>query len=190
VVSDRGASRRALLTGAGTALAGGALALAGCGSVGTANKAVPTTSMPVRQQDIEILGRALDLERRTAAAYIACIPLLARPQRRDFRQFLDEELEHTGELISLIKTAGGQAPPRADSYVIGHPTDPAGVYAVVHSLEALQISRYLQWIPRLAPGPVRAAVASILTVDAEHLTMMRVLQGLDPVPGPFVTGSV
>ena len=61
---------------------------------------------------------------------------------------------------------------------------------MVHSLEALQISHYLQWIPRLEPGPVRAAVASILTVDAEHLTMMRVLEGQDPVPGPFVTGSV
>jgi hypothetical protein len=190
VVSEGGASRRALLTGAGTALAGGALVLAGCGSVATGNKAVKKTSMPVRHQDIEILGRALDLERRTAAAYIACTPLLARPQRKAFRQFLNEELQHTGELISLIKAAGGHAPPRADSYAIGHPTDAPGAYAVVHSLEALQIARYLQWIPRLSPGPVRAAVASILTVDAEHLTMMRVLQGQDPVPGPFVTGSV
>ena len=189
MVADRDrASRRALLTGAGTALAGGALALAGCGSVATGKKAVKQTSMPVRQTDVKILSQALALERRTVSAYIATIPLLSRPRRKAFRQFLNEELEHTGELASLINAAGGKAGPRADSYPIGHPTDAASAIAGLHSLEALQISRYLELIPRLSPGPVRAAVASILTVDAQHLSMVRVLQGQDPVPGPFVTG--
>ena len=185
----RASSRRALLTGTGTALAGGALALAGCGSVDTGKKAAKKSSARVRHQDIEILGRALELERRTVAAYIACIPLLTRLQRKPFREFLNEELQHTGELASLIKAAGGKAAPRADSYPIGHPTDGPEALAVLHSLEALQISSYLEWIPRLAPGPVRAAVSSILTVDAQHLAMVRVTQGQDPVPGPFVTGS-
>jgi hypothetical protein len=189
VSDDRAPSRRALLTGTGTALAGGVLALAGCGSVATGKKAVKTTPMPLRRADIAILERALELERRTVAAYVACIPLLNRPQRKAFRQFLNEELQHTGELASLITAAGGKAPPRADSYPIGHATDGPGALAVIHSLEALQISSYLEWIPRLSPGAVRAAVASILTVDAQHLTMCRVLQGQDPVPGPFVTGS-
>jgi hypothetical protein len=190
VVTQSGrASRRALLTGTGTALAGGALALAGCGSVATGKKAVKATSEPVRHDDIEILGRALELERRTVAAYIACIPLLTRPQRKAARQFLNEELQHTGELASLIKAAGGKAAPRADSYPIGHATDGPSAFAVLHSLEALQISSYLKWIPQLSPGPVRAAVASVLTVDAQHLAMVRVMQGQNPVPGPFVTGT-
>jgi hypothetical protein len=190
VVTQSGrASRRALLTGTGTALAGGTLALAGCGSVATGKKAVKTTSEPVRHDDIEILGRALELERRTVAAYIACIPLLTRPQRKAARQFLNEELQHTGELASLIKAAGGKAAPRADSYPIGRATDGPSAFAVLHSLEALQISSYLKWIPQLSPGPVRAAVASVLTVDAQHLAMVRVMQGQNPVPGPFVTGT-
>jgi hypothetical protein len=190
VVSDDGASsRRALLTGTGTALAGGALALAGCGSVDTGKQAVKQTAAPVRQRDIQILGRALELERRTVVAYVACLPLLTLPQRKTCRQFFNEELQHTGELISLIKAAGGKAAPRADSYDIGRATDGPSAFALLHSLEALQISSYLEWIPQLSPGPVRAAVASILTVDAQHLAMVRVLQSLDPVPGPFVTGS-
>jgi hypothetical protein len=190
VVSTDGApSRRALLTGTGTALAGGALALAGCGSVDTGKKAVKQTSAPVRRRDIEILSRALELERRTVSAYIACIPLLTRRQRKACRQFLNEELQHTGELASLIKAAGSKAPPRADSYALGHATDGPSAFALLHSLEELQISSYLKWIPQLAPGPVRAAVASILTVDAQHLSMVRVMQDQDPVPGPFVTGS-
>jgi hypothetical protein len=190
VSGDGAASRRALLTGTGTALATGALALAGCGSAATTGKkAVKQTSPPVKHEDIAILSQALALERRTVSAYIAGIPLLTRPQRKAFRQFLSEELEHTGELISLIKAAGGMAGPRADSYAIGHPTDGPGVFSLLHQLEALQISSYLEWIPRLSPGPVRAAVASILTVDAEHLAMVRLFQGQVPVPGPFVTGS-
>ena len=60
----RAPSRRALLTGTGTALAGGALALAGCGSVATGKKAVKQTPLPVRNDDIAILSRALELERR------------------------------------------------------------------------------------------------------------------------------
>ncbi|HEY2318148.1 MAG TPA: ferritin-like domain-containing protein [Solirubrobacteraceae bacterium] len=194
---DGRASRRALISGAGTALAGGSLglvggslALAGCGSAETGKQAVKNTSAPVQRQDIAVLSQALALERRTVAAYIAGMPLLTQPQRTTARQFLNEELEHTGELISLIKAAGGKAPPRADSYALGHPTDGPGVLALLHSLESLQIARYLEWIPRLSPGPVRAAVATILTVDAQHLSMVRVLQGQVPVPGPFVTGSV
>jgi len=189
VSGDRAPSRRALLTGTGTALAGGALALAGCGSVATGKKAVKKAPMPLRRRDIAILEQALELERRTVSAYLACIPLLTRPQRKAFRQFLNEELQHTGEIASLITAGGGTPPPRADSYRIGHPTDGPGALAVIHSLEALQISSYLEWIPQLSPGPVRAAVATVLTVDAQHLTMCRVLQGQDPVPGPFVTGS-
>jgi hypothetical protein len=187
VVSPDGrASRRALLTGTGTALAGGALALAGCGSA--AGTATTSTAAPQRR-DVEILGRALELERRTVAAYVAGIPLMARPQRKAFRQFLNEELQHTGQLISMIKTAGGKAAPRADTYALGRPTDAAGVLALLSSLETLQIASYRQWIPQLSTGPVRAAAASILTVDSQHLAMVRVLQDKVPVPGPFVTGA-
>jgi Ferritin-like domain len=191
VVSPGGrASRRALLTGAGTALAGGALAVAGCGSAATGKQAVKQTPAAVKDQDIAVLEHALALERRTIAAYIAGMPLLTFSQRQAARQFLNEELEHAGELISLIKAAGGKAPPRADSYAIGHPTDGPGVLALLHSLESLQISSYLKWIPQLSPAALRAAVASILNVDAQHLSMVRVMQGQVPVPGPFVTGSV
>ncbi|MFL5865280.1 MAG: ferritin-like domain-containing protein [Solirubrobacteraceae bacterium] len=187
--TDGAASRRALLAGAGAGFAGGMMALAGCGSAETGKQAVKTTPAPVRQHDIAVLGQALELERRTVAAYIAGMPLLTRSERTACRQFLNEELEHTGELISLIKAAGGKAAPRADSYALGHPTDGPGVLALLHSLEALQISSYLRWIPQLSPAPVRAAVASILTVDSQHLALVRVMEGQVPVPGPFVTGS-
>jgi hypothetical protein len=187
VVADGGASRRALLSGAGAALS--AVVVAGCGRPAAGRKAVKQLPKPLMESDVRILSHALELERRTVAAYIAGMPLLTHDQSKAARQFLNEELQHTGELLSLITAAGATPAPRADSYPIGHPTDGAGVLTLLHSLETLQISNYLRSIPRLSPGPVRAAVASILTVDAQHLTMVRFIQGQDPVPSAFVSGA-
>ena len=190
MVNEPGASRRALLSGAGAALTGvAALALGGCGRPATGRAAVKELPRPLMENDVRILGRALELERRTVAAYVAGMPLLSHPLAKAARQFLNEELQHTGELISLITAAGAKAPLRADSYELGHPRDAGGVLALLHSLESLQIKTYLESIPRLSPGPVRAAVASILTVDAQHLAMLRLAQGQTPVPSAFVTGS-
>lgn len=183
---ESGATRRALL---GATAAAGALALAGCGSGPPPRDPLKHLAPGVAQSDIQLLGALLELERRTVAAYIAGIPLLDRPHAHAAQQFLNEELQHTGQLIALINGLGGRQSPRATSYDIGHPSDDAEVLALLHSLEALQIAGYLRAIPRLAPGPVRSAVASILTVDAQHISMLRLAQGQDPVPSPFVTGA-
>ena len=187
------ASRRALLRGAGQALVGvGALVtLGGCGGAApSGQEAVKHAARPVAATDVGILMTALALERRTVAAYVAGIPLLPHSEVKGAKAFLSEELAHTGELISLIKAAGGKAPPRADSYDIGPPPRGSGdVVALLHSLERLQIASYLNWIPRLSPGPVRAAVSSILACDAQHVAVLRAAQGKPALASAFVTGD-
>ncbi len=180
-----------MLSGAGATLAGvGAIAVAGCGrKPKSGRQSVKQAPLPIRDLDVELLNAALQLERRTVAAYTAGIPLLTRPQVKAAKQFLNEELQHTGELLSLIKAAGAQAIPRAASYDLGHPTNEAGVLALLHGLERAQIAMYVDTIPRLSPGPVRAAVATILASDAQHIAILRMLQGLTAVPSAFVTGS-
>jgi hypothetical protein len=188
---EEGASRRALLRGAVGLLAGaGTAGLAGCGSAGrTGRQAVHHLPPAVMQRDVEILGRALELERRTVAAYTACIPLLGYRQAKAAEQFLNEELQHTGELIALILAAGAKPAPRAASYDIGHPRDDAEMLALLHSLESMQISLYLQSIPDLSPAPARAAVSTILNVDAQHVAVLRLAQGMTPAPSAFVSGA-
>lgn len=182
--SPPGVGRRALLQRA-LAGTGTVAALAGCGSHHLPHHLSP----PVRSGDVEILSAALTLERRTIAAYVASIPLLPKGQADDAKTFLNEELQHAGELITLIKSAGGRAPDRADSYAIGHPRGPAAVLALLHSFERLQIASYLRWIPRLAPGPYRAAVATILSSDAQHVAVLRAAQGMPALAAAFVTGD-
>ncbi len=184
------APRRALLRHAGGGLAGlAALAVSGCGAGAKApQQSVKHAPQPVRSGDVALLNSLLDLERRTVAAYTAGLPLLLRPEARTARQFLDEELEHTGELLSLIKAAEGVPSARRPSYDLGHPRTPDDVLALLHALERAQIAAYLAAIPRLSPGVVRAAVASILTSDAQHLAILRLAQGQVAAPSAFVTG--
>jgi hypothetical protein len=170
----------------------GALAvLEGCGGQAPSGpQAVKKAARPVAHTDVEILTAALALERRTVFAYVAGIPLLPHSQVKGAKAFLSEELAHTGELISLIKAAGGKAPDRADSYDLGRPPGNAGeVLALLHSLERLQIASYLSWLPRLSPAPVRAAVSSILACDAQHVAVLRAAQGKPALASPFVTGN-
>jgi hypothetical protein len=191
VIEEGGAPRRQLLGGAGGVLtAAAAVALAGCGQKAhVPRQAVKQAPPHIQRRDVAILNAALALERRTVAAYTAGIPLLDHPDQKAAKQFLNEELQHTGELLALIKAAGGIAPPRADSYEIGHPRGGAGVLALLHELERAQIAGYVKAIPKLSPGPVRAAVASILANDAQHIAIIRIAQGLNPVPSAFVTGN-
>jgi hypothetical protein len=186
-----GPCRREVLLGAGASLAAGAgLVLAGCGNKAQVPKhAAKTAPAPVRRRDVQILNAALYLERRTVAAYTAGIPLLPRDQAKAAKQFLNEELEHTGELLGLIKAAKGVAIPRAASYNIGHPHDGDEVLALLHELETAQVAGYVKAIPDLSPGPVRAAVSTILANDAQHLSILRLEQGENPVPSAFVTGA-
>lgn len=184
------AARRALLKQAAGGLAGlAALAVSGCGAAAKApQQSVKHAPQPVRSGDVAVLNSLLDLERRTVAAYTAGLPLLLRPEARTARQFLDEELEHTGELLSLIKAAEGVPSARQPSYDLGHPRTPDDVLALLHGLERAQVAAYLAAIPRLSPGVVRAAVASILTSDAQHLAILRLAQGQVAAPSAFVTG--
>jgi hypothetical protein len=166
-----------------------AFGLFGCGSAAPpGQQSVQHAPEPVRSGDVAILNRLLDLERHTVAAYTAGIPLLLHPEAKTARQFLDEELEHTGELLSLIKAAKGIPIARRPSYDLGHPRSPGDALSLLHSLERAQITAYLAAIPRLAPGAVRAAVATILSSDAQHVAILRLAQGEVGAPSAFVTG--
>jgi rubrerythrin len=191
-----GPSRRGLLGGAGVALAAAAsVALDACGS---SSSSASTTSASSRAaghrpgsstspHDVRLLSSALELERRTVDAYAACVPLLDHHAAKGATQWLAEELQHTGKLITLIRQAGGTAAPRANSYDIGsQPHGQTQTLRLLEGFEQLQLDLYLKILPRIEQGAIRAAVASIFASDAQHLSMLRLLDGRTPVPSAFV----
>ena len=185
-----GRSRRALFGGA--AAAAGTLVLAGCGgsaaSAGSDSTTGTSPSADTSPRDVELLTAALELERRTVAAYVACIPLLGAANAKAAAVWMSAELQHTGALIGLIFQAGAKAQPRANSYNIGPmPNNQAQALARLASLEQLQISYYLRIMPQLQLATARAAVSAILASDAQHIALLRLVLGKPAVPSAFVT---
>lgn len=136
-----------------------------------------------------IINGLLDQCERTIAAYTATIPLFGGHLHAAMKQFLDQDLDHAGELYRLIKQAGGDANKPQPSYNLGQPKGRKDLIELLHRLETEMVAGYVAAVPQLSPGSVRAAIASILASDAQHVTVLRLALGLDPLPSAFVTGT-
>jgi hypothetical protein len=184
--SDSRGSRRELLAAGAAALAGGALA-AGCGGSGRSKPSEGDASVAL--SDVPVLNRLLDVEYHAIAAYAAGIPLMSKPAAEPAILFLSQELAHAGSLDVLIRRAGAVPKKQRGSYNLGHPRTTAEVLALLHHVERLELAAYVQLIPRLYEGHVRAAAAAIFANDAQHIAFLRAQLGLEPSPAAFVTGS-
>jgi Ferritin-like domain len=187
VVTEAGqaTSRRRLLAG----VCGGAIGLAACGSShSTTTTPLRKLPNPLRTADIEVLNALLDVENRSVAAYEAGIPLLSGSVATAAKQFLGQDLTHTGELAGLVKEAGGDPIKIRPSYNLGHPRNAAEVLILLHTVESDVVAAYVASIPRLSEGQLRADVASLLGNDAQHLSMLNAALGRPPIPSALVTG--
>lgn len=176
-----GCSRRALLAGA--AGAAGTAALAGCGNSALRTKIENGASVP--REDVPTLNALLDIEHYAIAAYAVGIPWLGPAAALIGKQFLGQELAHAVELGDLVKAAGEKPRKRASSYKLGTPPrNAAEAFAFLERTERIQLDAYLEMIPKLSSGRVRATIATIFSNDAQHLAVLR-LQAGQALPGPF-----
>jgi hypothetical protein len=173
-------SRRALLAGA-AGVAGGVV-LAGCGGKPLREKIRGGASTP--GSDIDVLNSLLAAENYGIAAWAVGIPLLSRTGQMIGKQFLSQELAHAGELSDLIKGAGGKPPARPASYNLGDPHTEAEAWSLLQNAERIQLNAYLEMVPVLSGGRVRAAIATIFANDAQHLAVIRSQSG-QSLPGAF-----
>lgn len=167
---------------------GTAVIVSGCSKHSSRPK-VHKIPSAARDTDVTLLNHALDLEHAAIAAYTAGIPLLDHRSQDAAKVFLTQELDHAGELAGLIKDAGGRGVKPPLSYDFGRPRTARDILGLLHRLEREQISAYLAMIPSLSPGPVRAAVSTVLANDAQHVALIRSRLGLQPAVSAFVTGG-
>ena len=180
-------SRRQLLGATGAA--GLALALAGCGRAHPAAVHVAKLPPNLKAVDAAIFNALIDAEYVVAAAYIAGIPLLSDHNLRAAKHFLVHEISHITQLSNLVNVAHGVPNGPRASYDLGHPRSQTQVLDVIHRAEQATIRAYLDAIPKLSPGAPRAAAASILANEAQHVSVVRRNLGLDPVPDAVVTAT-
>lgn len=139
--------------------------------------------------DLAMLTSALELEHLSIAAYTAGIPLLPPLAQKAGKEFLLQEFAHASAVASLMKQAGGKPGAPRPSYDLGNPRRPADVLALLQRIERMTIAAYLDLITTLAPGTVRTRLATIVTNEAQHLAVVRLLLGVAPVPAAFVGGT-
>jgi rubrerythrin len=179
-------SRRRFLRTSGVSAAGAcAVLLGGC---------TDDTKNPVKGPDesdladVEILNAALDLELRTVEAYKVGAGRLRGARLAIVKVFLEQEQAHADGLGTAIKDLGG-TPNRAKSaYDFPPLRTEADVLRFALDLESTAIASYIDALPKLSDADLRATAASIITNEAEHMSVLLDALGRDPVPAAFVTG--
>ncbi|MDQ3722824.1 MAG: ferritin-like domain-containing protein [Actinomycetota bacterium] len=180
-------SRRRFFRMSGVSVAGtSAVFLAAC-SDDTKN---PVKNGPDESDmaDVEILNGALDLELMAVAAYKAGAGKLTGDMLAMVKSFLEQEQEHADGLAAAIEDADGTPNRAKESYdfpVLRSQTD---VLRFAVDLENTAIAAYIDALPKLSQGDLRATAASIITNEAEHVSILLDALGREPVPAAFVTG--
>ncbi len=177
--------RAGVMVGAG----GSAMFLAACGDDGTATPNVRTGPDESDQADVEILNGALDLELLAVAAYKLGAAQLRGSVLDIGKQFLGHEQEHADGLAAAIKEAGGTPNHAKSSYDFPELRSQTDVLRFAVDLENTAIAAYIDALPKLSQGDLRATAAAIITNEAEHVAVLLDALGSAPVATAFVTGK-
>jgi rubrerythrin len=139
--------------------------------------------------DAEILNAALDLELMAVAAYTAGAPLLKGDVLAVGKHFLAQEQEHAAGLEAAIKDAGGKPNKPRPAYDFPELRTQTDVLRFAVDLENTAIAAYIDALPKLGKGDLRATASAILTNEAEHVAVLLGALGEQQVPGAFVFGK-
>ncbi len=182
-------SRRRFFALSGVSVAGGsAMFLTACGDD------TKSTTLPENDEsdeaDVEILNSALDLELMAVAAYKAGAAHLEGDVLQVGKLFLEQEQEHADGLAAAIKDAGGTPNRAKKAYDFPELRSQTDVLRFAVDLENTAIAAYIDALPKLGKGDLRATAAAIVANEAEHISVLLGALGEEQVPGAFVFGEV
>jgi rubrerythrin len=182
-------SRRSFFQGAGVTLAGGsAVFLAACGD-DDGDETTTSAGVEGTGGDVGILNSALALELTAIEAYTKGAALLRGPVLAAGKEFLSQEQEHADALTKAINQLGGDVsaqPMKLDFSGLQKQMD---VLEFATDLENVAIAAYVDAVPKLSTGDLRATAAQIVTNEAEHVAVLQGALGNQPAPEAFVTGD-
>jgi hypothetical protein len=125
----------------------------------------------------------------TVAAYKTGAPHLKGDVLAIGKLFLEQELAHVDVLASAIKAAGGKPNKAAASYDFPELRSQADVLRFAVDVENTAIGAYIDALPKLGKGDLRATAAAILSNEAEHVAVLLGALGMQQVPDAFVVGT-
>ena len=177
-------TRRGLL-----AIAAGGLTLAACGG---GDEPGPARG-PTRESQAATLNSTLAWELAVVAVYRASLPLLRGGERRTLAEIAAQEQAFAEQLTALVRRYGGE-PARAKplgEYRRSFPPlrDAPDVLAFVTDVEERSVRKYLEALPRVTGAELRRPLAEMAVSQGRHLAVVRALDGEQPAPHAFVTGT-
>lgn len=182
-------SRRRFFRMSGVSVAAGsAMFLAACGD----DTKSPTASLgpdESDQADVEILNSALDLELMAVAAYKAGAVKLRGSALQAGKLFLEQEQEHADGLASAIKDSDGKPNRAKSAYDFPQFSSQDDVLRFAITIENTAIAAYIDALPKLGKGDLRATAAAIVANEAEHVAVLLGALGEQQVPDAFVVGK-
>ena len=182
-------SRRRFFALSGVSVAGSsAVFLTACGD-DTKSQTAPGPDES-DEADVEILNAALDLELMAVAAYKAGAAQLRGDVLQVGKLFLEQEQEHADGLAAAIKEAGGTPNRAKKAYDFPELRSQDDVLKFAVDLENTAIAAYIDALPKLGKGDLRATAAAIVANEAEHIAVLLGALGEEQVPGAFVYGKV
>jgi len=141
------------------------------------------------EADVELLNSALDLELMAVAAYKAGAALLKGKDLQMAQGFLEQEQAHADGLASAIRDAGGTPNEAKASYDFPAWKSRRDVLSYAVDLENTAIAAYIDALPKLGKGDLRATTSAILSTEAEHVAVLLGALGKQQVPDAFVVGK-
>jgi rubrerythrin len=181
-------SRRRLLGMAGVGVAGASAGLlVACGD-DTKSPNVQTAPDESDAADVELLNASLDLELMVVEAYKAGAAALRGSNLQIAKGFLEQEQAHADTLASAIRDAGGTPNGPKSSYDFPRLRSQRAALRFAVNLENTVIASYIDVLPKLSQGDLRATTAAIVTCEAEHIAVLLGALGEPQVPAAFVTG--
>jgi bacterioferritin (cytochrome b1) len=140
--------------------------------------------------DVEILNGVLDLELMAVAAYKLGAGRLRGSVLAIGKTLLEQEQAHADGLMAAIKDAGGTPNRAKSSYDFPVLRSQSDVLRFAVDIENTAIAAYIDALPKLSQGDLRATAAGIITNEAEHIALLLDAMGRNPVPAAFVIGKV
>jgi rubrerythrin len=180
-------SRRRLLGMAGVGASAALLGACGDDTKSTNGQTMPDESDAA---DVELLNASLDLELMVVEAYKAGAAALRGSNLQIAKGFLEQEQAHADSLASAIRDAGGTPNRPKSSYDFPRLRSQRAVLRFAIGLENTVIASYIDVLPKLSQGELRATTAAIVTCEAEHIAVLLGVLGEPQVPAAFVTGRV
>jgi bacterioferritin (cytochrome b1) len=181
-------SRRRFFQKAGVTFVGGSATLiAACGD--DQEGVITSAGVEGTGGDVAVLNSALALELTAVEAYTRGVPLLKGPMLAAGNAFLAHEQEHANVLTKAIKQLGGKADAKAMALDFAGIRNQTDVLAFVSDLGNVAIAAYLDAVPKLSTGFLRATAAQIVTSEAEHVSVLQAALGGQGAPEALVTGD-